>query len=69
MRRSAAELRAEAQALEAQLKRLERLDWPRWLRDADAITRQISELRREATAREQGVARSRAAEGQAELRA
>ena len=53
MTRTAGELREEACALQAELDRLERLDWPRWLREADGLTRKISELRRQATAIEQ----------------
>ena len=52
--RTPAELRSEASALRAQLDRMERFDWPRWLREADLLTRQITELRRQATAMEQG---------------
>jgi hypothetical protein len=68
MMRTAAELRAEAQALEAQLNRMERFDWPRWLREADGITRRVSELRRQATQCEQDGARRSSAYGAPEHR-
>jgi hypothetical protein len=42
------QLRAEAAQLQEQLSWLERFDWPRWLREADAASREISELLRRA---------------------
>lgn len=49
---SAASIRTRARELEVQLNRLERHDWPRWLREADELSRRITEMRREATALE-----------------
>jgi len=47
-------LRLRAEELRAQLRRLERHDWPRWLRDADGVTREVSELLRRAAELEVG---------------
>lgn len=41
-------LHARAAELQAQLNLLERRDWPRWLREADHVTREIGELKRRA---------------------
>jgi hypothetical protein len=42
----AEQLRAEAAKCQEHLDWLERHDWPRWLREADTISREITELRR-----------------------
>ena len=41
-------LRDQAAELQARLNHLERHDWPRWLCEADTVTRDISELLRRA---------------------
>ena len=44
----AATLREQAHVLEGELGRLERHDWPGWLRCGGMITERISELKRQA---------------------
>jgi hypothetical protein len=44
----AAALRAQAAVLQGELERLERLDWPGWLRNSRVLTDRISELKRQA---------------------
>jgi hypothetical protein len=41
-------LRRQAESLRVRLAQLEQHDWPRWLREADAVSREISELLRRA---------------------
>ncbi len=48
----AAALREKAEALRRSLRGVEQTDWPRWLREADQVTREISELLRRACALE-----------------
>ena len=55
----AASLRAQADALEGELERLERHDWPGWLRYGAMITERISELKRQAAMLEQDARRIR----------
>ena len=43
------DLLSQAARLKADLAHCEQHDWPRWLRTADGITREISELLRQAS--------------------
>jgi hypothetical protein len=45
----AAALRDQAALLEFEVRRLERHDWPGWLRNGEILTRRVSELRRQAS--------------------
>ena len=51
----AAALREQAAMLQSEVERLERHDWPGWLRNGEMLTQRISELRRQAAAMESEV--------------
>ena len=55
----AASLRDQARALESELDRLERQDWPRWLRCGAMIAERVSELKRQAAMLEGDARRAR----------
>ena len=44
----AAALREQVAALQDEVARLERHDWPGWLRNAEQLTQRVSELKRQA---------------------
>lgn len=53
-RQKARVLREQAQELRGKLQQLEIHDWPKWLREADAATKEISELLRRAAELDRG---------------